>query len=89
MLFQQKYSIAENQKGLLYKDKKFIKVLDAGKYRFWSIDKNYELTLVDTIAANREITSEEILSVIESHTAEFSSHVALWETGTRRDRFSL
>ncbi|MCP5245629.1 MAG: slipin family protein [Burkholderiales bacterium] len=81
MLFQQKYMVAENQKGLLYKDKKFIKVLDAGKYRFWSVDKDYELTLVGTIAANREITSEEVLSVIESHPAEFSRHVDLWETG--------
>nr|MCH9639861.1 hypothetical protein [Betaproteobacteria bacterium] len=80
MLFQQKYIIAESQKGLLYKDKKFIKVLDAGVYRFWSAGKNYELKLVETAAWNREITSEEILLVVESHVAEFTQHVDLWET---------
>ncbi len=80
MLFQQKFIISENQKGLLYKDKKFFKVLDAGKYRFWSVDNNYELKLVESIVLNREITNEDLLSVVESHTSEFAQHVTLWET---------
>ncbi len=80
MLFQQKYIIAESQKGLLFKDKKFIKILDTGVHRFWSVGKNYELKSVEATAENREITSEETLLLAETYTAEFTQHVDQWET---------
>lgn len=82
MLFQQKYIIAEGQKGLLFKDKKFIKILDTGVYRFWSTGKCYELKSVDVTAENREITDEETLLLAETYTAEFTQHVEFWETSS-------
>ncbi len=82
MLFQQKYIIAEGQKGLLFKDKKFIKILDTGVHRFWSASKDYELKSVETTAENREITSEETLLLAETYTAEFGQHLDHWETST-------
>lgn len=80
MLFQEKYTIAEGQLGLLYENKKFTRVLTAGVHRLWSFTKNSEVRLVETTGAAREITADSMLLLVDSYPAEFNQYADTWET---------
>lgn len=75
-----KYTIAESQKGLLYENKKFSRLLEAGEHRFWSLGKNYELKSVETTGVAREITGDAMLLLLDTYPTQFSADVDFWET---------
>lgn len=81
MLLYKKCTISEGQKGLLYKNKKLVSILEAGIYRFWSLTEKYELKIVETTAEYREINTESMLSILDAHADQFATHVDPWETG--------
>ncbi len=57
-----KVEIAEYQKGRLYYNQKFVKLLDAGTYYFWKSDVKVHVELVDTRLLQLDITGQEMLT---------------------------
>ncbi len=82
MLFK-KIIIEENQRGLLFKDKQFERILDSGVHRIWDIASKISLQLVVSNATNREVTNEDLLLLAESHLSEFSQHLDFWQTSAQ------
>lgn len=80
-MFRKTTIIEANQLGLLYKDKQFVRVLEQGVHKLWGIQKKYTLKTVAINTLNREITTEEILSLLDEHSATFSQFADAWETG--------
>lgn len=62
VLFYSKVEVREYQKGLLYFNNKFVKVLDVGTYYFWKTNVNVEVIYVDTRLTQMNITGQEILT---------------------------
>ncbi len=56
------YDISEFQKGLLYYDNKFVKLLDSGRYFFWRNNVNVKVRTLDTRLKQISITGQEILT---------------------------
>lgn len=57
-----KVEVAEYQKGILYINKKFVKILDAGTYYFWKNSSKVEVSLIDTRLTQMNILGQEMLS---------------------------
>lgn len=55
-------TIKPNHIGLLFKDNKFIQILPAGKYAWWTINSTVEIIQIDTRLQNMEITGQDILT---------------------------
>lgn len=56
------YDIGEFQKGLLYYDNKFVRLLDSGRYFFWRNNVNVRIRTLDTRLKQISITGQEILT---------------------------
>jgi len=59
----QKIEVAEYQKGLLFFNKRFVRVLEPGTYYFWKNDITVESMLVDTRLTKLDIVGQEILTL--------------------------
>lgn len=57
-----KIEVSEKQKGLLFYDKKFVKLLDAGTYYFVKGAVKVEAELVETCLQQQDIVGQEILT---------------------------
>lgn len=57
-----KVQVEQYQKGRLYFDKKFVKLLEPGTYYFWRMGVNVEVTFVDTRLMRMDIVGQEILT---------------------------
>ena len=71
----QKIIITEKQRGLLFKNGKFIKMLEAGKY--WLMGGK----LVDLLSLDQQITSNRCTLETLLQNKELASHVAVCEVG--------
>lgn len=58
-----KVEVQEYQKGRLYYNNKFIKLLDAGTYYFWKNDISVRTEIVDVRLTQLNITGQEILTM--------------------------
>jgi regulator of protease activity HflC (stomatin/prohibitin superfamily) len=54
--------VAEHQKARLYFNQKFVRLLDAGTYCFWTIHNKVHTRMVDTRLTQMDITGQEILT---------------------------
>lgn len=79
-MFRKKIVIEENQRGLLFKEQQFERVLDKGVYRFWDFKNQYTLKITPATGAAREIVAEDLLILIESNISKFSNFIDTWET---------
>ena len=61
-IYYTKVEVAEYQKGILYINKKFVKILDAGTYYFWKNSSKVEISLIDTRLTQMNIIGQEMLS---------------------------
>jgi regulator of protease activity HflC (stomatin/prohibitin superfamily) len=57
-----KVEVAEHQKARLYFNQKFVRLLDAGTYCFWTIHNKVHTRMVDTRLTQMDITGQEILT---------------------------
>ena len=57
-----RFDVAEHEKGLLFFDRKLVRVLDSGIYYFWRTDTRVEVTCVDTRLLQLDVTGQEILT---------------------------
>lgn len=80
-MFRKKVVIEENQRGLLFKEQQFERVLDKGVYRFWDFINQYTVKVVPATGAAREIVAEDLLMLTESNASKFSTFLETWETG--------
>ncbi|MEI8363665.1 MAG: slipin family protein [Betaproteobacteria bacterium] len=80
-MFRKTIIIEANQLGLLYKDKQFVSVLEKGVYKLWDFKKRYTLKTVFMNTVNREITCEEMLSLLDEYANSFGHLAETWETG--------
>lgn len=62
-IYYTKVEVAEYQKGRLYYNNKFIKILDAGTYYFWKNGTKIDVSLVDTRLTQINIAGQEILTL--------------------------
>ena len=80
-MFRKRIIIEENQRGLLYKEQQFERVLDKGVYRFWDFRSQYTVKIVSSNGAAREIVAEELLMLTEANASKFATFLDTWETG--------
>ena len=57
-----KVEVAEYQRGRLYFDNKFVRILEPGTYYFWRNNVKVEVGFVDTRLTKMEITGQEIMT---------------------------
>ena len=57
-----RFSVEDGQKGLLYIDNAFVRLLDAGSYAFWNVGRAVQVKLVDTRQHALDVTGQEILT---------------------------
>ena len=57
-----KYDIQPQEKGILYIDNEFIKVLDSGTYYFWRNGSNVKILVADTRLVQLNVQGQEILT---------------------------
>lgn len=60
--FCKKVAVAQYQKGRLYFNQRFVRLLDAGTYYFWNTKTKVDVELVDTRRTQMNITGQEILT---------------------------
>ncbi|MDI1298164.1 slipin family protein [Methylotenera sp.] len=79
-MFRKKVVIEENQRGLLFKEQQFERVLDKGVYHFWDFRKQYTVKIVSANGAAREIVAEDLLMLAEANSSKFTPYLDTWET---------
>ncbi len=60
--FYTRFEVGEHQKGCLFIDQKFAKVLDCGTYYFWKTEKQVDVRCVDMHLTQMDIRGQEILT---------------------------
>lgn len=81
MLEYKKIVIAESQRGLLFKDKQFVRVLMPGVHRVWDWQNLYQVQVSDILLTLQNGVSREIIYLAELHSDAFALHLQAWETG--------
>jgi regulator of protease activity HflC (stomatin/prohibitin superfamily) len=76
-----KIIIAETQKGLLFKERQFSKILSAGVYRFWDWFDQYHVHLVTLTNTLQEEIDKDLLHLAQLHPDAFAEVMTQWETG--------
>lgn len=80
MKFFKKMVITEAQRGLLYKDQQFEKVLTPGVYKLWDWHNQYQLQSHNIQSTLQEGVHKDVLLMAELHPEAFATEVQLWET---------
>lgn len=81
MLFLTKATIPETQRGLLFKNQQFERVLMAGVHSLRSWKNEYQIqtyAITDTLTNG---VTDDVLNLIDLHPAAFADHVQIWATG--------
>ncbi len=81
MWLKKKIIIAETQKGLLFKEQQFIKVLPAGVHKFWDWFDQYQVQIVTLTNTLQEEMSRDLLHIAQLHPEAFAEVMTQWETG--------
>lgn len=80
MWLKKKIIIAETQKGLLFKEQQFIKVLPAGVHKFWDWFDQYQVQIVTLTNTLQEEMSKDLLHIAQLHPEAFAEVMTQWET---------
>jgi len=81
MWLKKKIIIAETQKGLLFKEQQFIKVLPAGVHKVWDWFDQYQVQIVTLTNTLQEEMSKDLLHIAQLHPEAFAEVMTQWETG--------
>jgi regulator of protease activity HflC (stomatin/prohibitin superfamily) len=76
-----KIIIAETQKGLLFKERQFSKILSAGVHRFWDWFDQYHVHIVTLTNTLQEEIDNDLLHLAQLHPEAFAEVMTQWETG--------
>ena len=80
MSINKKMIISEAQRGLLFKDQQFVKILPPGVYRLRDWLNRYQLQIVTITNALQHTVEGDLLNLAQLHPKAFAPHVLLWET---------
>lgn len=75
-----KIIIAESQRGLLFKDKQFVKVLMPGVHKVLDYKNRYQVQVFEVLRTLQEGVTKEVIYLAELHTEAFAAHLQAWET---------
>jgi regulator of protease activity HflC (stomatin/prohibitin superfamily) len=75
-----KIIIAETQKGLLFKDRQFLKILSAGVYRLWDWFDQYHVHIVTLTNTLQEEIDKDLQHLAQLHPDAFAEVMTQWET---------
>jgi regulator of protease activity HflC (stomatin/prohibitin superfamily) len=75
-----KIIIAETQKGLLFKDRQFLKILPAGVYRLWDWFDQYHVHIVTLTNTLQEEIDNDLQHLAQLHPDAFAEVMTQWET---------
>ena len=81
MKYLKKIIITEAQKGLLFKDQQFEKVLIPGVYKLWDWRNQYQVQNHNIQSTLQDGIHKDVLLMAELHPDAFAAHVQRWETG--------
>ena len=76
-----KIIIAETQKGLLFKEQQFLKILPAGVYRIWDWFDQYQVQVITLTNTLQEEIGKDLLHLTQLHPDAFAEVMTQWETG--------
>jgi regulator of protease activity HflC (stomatin/prohibitin superfamily) len=80
MCIYKKLIITEAQRGLLFKDQQFVKILPPGVYRLWDWLNLYQLQIVTVTNALQQTVSSDLLNLAQLHPKAFAPYLQLWDT---------
>ena len=80
MLEYKKIIISEAQRGLLFKDKQFVKVLAPGVHFVWDWQSRYQVQITDILRTLVDGVAKEVIYLSELHAEAFATHLQAWET---------
>ncbi|MDD4928432.1 MAG: slipin family protein [Gallionella sp.] len=72
--------ISESQRGLLFKDKQFARVLMPGVHKMLDYMNRYQVQVFEVLKTLQEGVSKEVIYLAELHTGAFAAHLQAWET---------
>ncbi|WP_031430952.1 slipin family protein [Methylomicrobium agile] len=80
MSINKKLIITEAQRGLLFRDQQFVKILPPGVYRLWDWLNRYRLQIVTITAPLQQTVGDDLLNLAQLHPKAFAPYLQLWET---------
>lgn len=83
LLMRKKFIITEAQRGLLYKDQQFVKVLTPGVYSFWDWKNQYQVQSHNIHSTLQDGVHKDVQLMAELHAQDFAEHIQHWETGAQ------
>lgn len=81
MTILQKIVITETQRGILFKDAQFVKVLEPGVYRIWFSLKQIQIKVFDIDKTLEQGVPAELLYLAQVHEKAFADYLHTWQTG--------
>ncbi len=81
MLFRKKIIIADDQRGLLFKDSQFVRLLEAGVYKVFDWQWQYTVKILTVHSNQLQAVDENTLLLADLHPDAFASALQFWQTG--------
>lgn len=76
-----KIIIAESQRGLLFRDKQFVKILLPGVHQVLDYRNRHQVQVFDVLKTLQDGVTKEVIYLAELHPEDFGAHLQAWETG--------
>ena len=81
MLLLTKATISETQRGLLFKNQQFERVLPAGVHQWRNWRGTYQVQIFSITDTLKVGVADEVLNLVDLHPAAFAEQVQVWATG--------
>lgn len=78
MIFRKRIVIADNERGLLFRDRQLTEILTAGVYQFWGFENRIKVRVFDVTAT--EITQKDIKALFRNKSALAEQHYTVINT---------
>lgn len=77
---RKKIIIAETQKGILFKNQQFDRILSAGVHIFWDWFNQYQVEIFNVGDGVQDVTNKDWLMLAQKHPEAFAKIMMQWET---------
>ncbi|MEE9345724.1 MAG: SPFH domain-containing protein [Methylococcales bacterium] len=81
MLIPKKITLSDTQRGLLFKNQQFLKILETGQYRYWSLNDDFKVDKYDITNPQGIALDEKLRHLINLYPQQFAAHLQVIETG--------
>ncbi|MCH9696782.1 MAG: slipin family protein [Gammaproteobacteria bacterium] len=80
MLWRNRHIISERQRGLLFDNQQFVRVLAPGVHRFRNWFKRYTIKIINLNETEAQVASDEVLYLAGLHPDQFADYLIHWQT---------